>query len=49
MAQKIFELPLTPIQESTQWLYAPPQKKKYSICNRKWIVFYQILKYGLRC
>lgn len=25
MAQKICELPLTPIQESTQWLYA---KKK---------------------
>lgn len=28
MAQKICELPLTPIQESTQWLYAKKKKKK---------------------
>lgn len=27
MAQKICELPLTPIQESTQWLYAKKKKK----------------------
>lgn len=28
MAQKICELPVTPIQESTQWLYAKKKKKK---------------------